>query len=355
MHQIGIFVGEHGKWAFLHDIYADISARYKTVIFKETAYKTPLFSGRINRWATERLMRTILRESNVSFFDWASELLVPASHLPKTGAIITRLHSYELYVWAPKVNWDHVDKVILVSQHMHRKFIELYPNHAHKAEVVDNGVVLDKFTPPAQRDFKLRLGMLCNIHPVKRIYETILSIYGLKQQGYQPHLTIAGGRWADGYFDDYLVSIQRLIEKLGLQNDVALVGFVKDTAAWLQTIDLFISNSYWEGQQVALVEAMAAGCYCLAHNCDGAEEVVPAEQLFLTDAELQQKVIEYANLPVAIKQQRHDQMRAIACSKFDAEDQKAAIRRIFVEVAQTYHKKTSPVHQPHLIREAEGR
>ncbi len=107
---------------------------------------------------------------------------------------------------------------------MHRKFVELYPNHAHKAEVVDNGVALDKFTPPAQRDFKLRLGMLCNIHPVKRIYETILSIYGLKQQGYQPHLTIAGGRWADGYFDDYQVSIQRLIEKLGLQNDVALVG-----------------------------------------------------------------------------------------------------------------------------------
>lgn len=142
-----IFVGEHGKWAFLHDIYADISARYKTVVFKETAYKTPL-SGRMNRWATERLMRTILRESNVSLFDWASELLVPASHLPKTGAIITRLHSYELYVWAPKVNWDHVDKVILVSQHMHRKFVELYPNHAHKAEVVDNGVALDKFTPP---------------------------------------------------------------------------------------------------------------------------------------------------------------------------------------------------------------
>ena len=41
----------------------------KTVVFKETTYKTPLFSGRINRWATERQMRTILRESSVSFFD----------------------------------------------------------------------------------------------------------------------------------------------------------------------------------------------------------------------------------------------------------------------------------------------
>ncbi len=41
MNQIGIFVGEHGKWAFLHDIYADLNARYKTVVFQATAYKRP--------------------------------------------------------------------------------------------------------------------------------------------------------------------------------------------------------------------------------------------------------------------------------------------------------------------------
>ena len=62
-------------------------------------------------------------------------------------AIVTRLHSYELYAWAPEVNWDHVDKVILVSQAMKGKFDDLYPAHAHKTEVVYSASSIEKFKP----------------------------------------------------------------------------------------------------------------------------------------------------------------------------------------------------------------
>jgi len=200
---------------------------------------------------------------------------------------------------------------------------------------VYNGVSFDKFERPARRDFQFNLGMVCSIHPIKRIYETVILVHKLKKLGLKPHLHVAGGRWENGYFDDYYVAIGRAIEKLGLADDVTLHDHVEDTAGWLKQIDIFISNSYWEGQQVALLEAMAMGCYSLAHFWDGAEEVLPPENIFITEEELQEKIICYAQQSNEERDRRQAEMEAIAHDKFDAERQKAQIRGIIEETCQT--------------------
>jgi hypothetical protein len=38
------------------------------------------------------------------------------------------------------------------------------------------------------------------------------------------------------------------------------------------------------------MEAVASGCYCLSHDWDGADELLPAENLYLTDSQLRQSV-----------------------------------------------------------------
>ena len=93
MKKLGIFVGEKGNWSFFQDIYEDLCAHYRTEIFKEKVYNVPLLYGRLNRWAFREEMRSILRRNDLCFFEWASELLVPASHMPKYCPIVTRLHS----------------------------------------------------------------------------------------------------------------------------------------------------------------------------------------------------------------------------------------------------------------------
>ena len=335
MKTVGIFVGENGKWSFFKDIYDEIEAHYQTNIFEKKTFNTPLLSGRLNRWALYNGIRSTMQRSDVCFFEWASELLVYASHMSKYCPIVTRLHSYEVTFWASKINWDHVDKVILVSQSMRQRFSDLYPDHAHKTKVIYNGISLDKFRPPARRKFDFNIGMLCSIHPVKRIYEIIIMIYNLKKRGYQPHLYIGGGRWEGGYFDDYYYSIKSTIEKLGLDNDVTLSGHINNNISWLQNIDIFISNSYWEGQQVALLEAMATGCYCLSHFWDGVEEVLPPDNIYITEDELLMKIGEYYNLEDIERLRHQDQVRTIAGEKFDSERQKAEILAIIDEVGRT--------------------
>lgn len=326
--RVGILVGEKGNWTFFREIYADLASRYRTDVHRVRTYSTPLLHGRLNRWAFTNDIARTMRRNDVCFFEWASELLVPASAMPKCTRIVTRLHSYELYAWAPQVHWANVDRIILVSHAMARKFAALYPAHAHKLTVVYNGIELDRFAPPAARDFRFNIGMLCSIHPRKRIYEIVMLIHELKSRGYTPHLHIAGGRLHGGDLDEYYIALHQLVHKLNLTDDVTFYDHVSDTHRWLQMIDIFISNSYWEGQQVALLEAVAAGCFALSHHWDGAEEVLPAANLYLTEGELLAKLIAYSEQPARDRRMQQQQMRALAARLFDIEQTKEGIRNV---------------------------
>jgi glycosyltransferase involved in cell wall biosynthesis len=143
----------------------------------------------------------------------------------------------------------------------------------------------------------------------------ILCLYQLRKDGFPFTLSVAGE--FRNKAPRYAWAINSLIEKLGLSSYVDFPGYVNDVARWLRHVDIFVSNSYWEGQQVALLEAMASGCYCLSHCWAGAEEVLPAENIFVTDDELRSKLIAYAKLAEDEKHQAQARMRAITEEKFD--------------------------------------
>ena len=82
------------------------------------------------------------------------------------------------------------------------------------------------------------------------------------------------------------------------------------------------------------MEAMASARYVLSHQWDGAEELVPPEQLFLTSSQLNARILEYAGLSEAERRSRQAAMRARACELFDMEHIKSQIRTVIEEVAQ---------------------
>lgn len=331
MKKLGIFVGERGLWTFFKEIYADFSAHYETTIFEPKQYRLPLLSGRINDWTYRNGVRRILKRSDVCFFEWSSEMLEVASHMPKYASIVTRFHSFELAEWAYRINWNHVDRIIFVSEAIRRKFLAKYPKHADKTVLVYNAIPVDKFIP-IRRTFDFSLGMLCTVKPIKRVYETILMVKELHKKGYKPNLHIAGGPDQGNYEDRYYQAVRGLVKKLDLEEFVQFYDHVENPSAWLQKIDVFISNSWWEGLQTALIEAMASGCYCLSHFWDGAEEVLPMENIFIADSELVHHLISYAQLSIDERARRQKQMVDIARQKFNIEDKKVRLREIVESV-----------------------
>ena len=61
--------------------------------------------------------------------------------------------------------------------------------------------------------------------------------------------------------------LQEQINKLGLQDNAFLMGATNDVAKALQTADLFVLSSDYEGMPNALMEAMAAGVPCISTDC----------------------------------------------------------------------------------------
>ncbi len=294
---------------FLKPIERYLETRHKVERFVPHFAHIPVVGGTLNRRLLDRQLQRFLFDHDVTFFEWASSLLVRATHFPKSGPIVTRLHSVELATTASYIDWSKVDHTVVLSRSIQRKLTEIAPTGT-RIEVVPHGIDLRAFSP-VTRDFSHRLGMVCSLLPIKRIYETILCVYRLRQLGHPFTLRVAGEP-VPSRAPRYEWALRRLIEKLDLGEHVTLCGYIGDVPKWLSEIDVFLSNSYWEGQQVALLEAMASGCYCLSHFWDGVEEILPESNLYVTDRELTDKLIEYARSLDTEKMAAQQRMRMIA-------------------------------------------
>jgi glycosyltransferase involved in cell wall biosynthesis len=325
--KIGVAVGD--TWDFFHEIYDELCAHHETTLFKRRLIRAPFLYDRLNNYAFNKDLKTLLSQNDVVFFEWAGELLARASHLPKTSGIVTRLHRYEMYQWADHVNWDNVDKIVLVSEAKRNEFIQRFPAHQEKAVAVIGAISLEKFSfQPSP--YEGNIGILCHLSPRKRVYELILDFFELTRKNPNFHLHI-GGSTHPG-FDDYFIALQDLVRKLKLEKQVAFYGSVTNTQDWLHNIDIFVSNSYSEGLQVALMEAMASGCYCLSHHWAGVEDQLPPENLFYTGSELQGKILAFDKCSEEEKHKMRSTMRDVVEKRNDVNRSKRKIRELVEEV-----------------------
>jgi glycosyltransferase involved in cell wall biosynthesis len=327
--RIGIAIEE--TWAFFKEIEEELGKHHTTTLYEFQPVQTPFFSERINRYRLRKHWSSFLNANQVVFFEWASGLLASASHYPKTCGIVTRLHRYEFYQWVDKIEWDAVDRIILVSKAKQREFVRRFPSQADKITVIPEAILPEKFSLYPKK-FSGDIGILCHLTPRKRVYETILDFYELNKERKGFHLHIGGGEHV--LHQDYYLAMQTLVDRLDLRGSVTFHDKVSDPQSWYPRIDFFISNSYSEGLQVAPMEAMACGCYTLSHFWEGADELLPLENLFFTGSELRKKILEYCDLSEDEKEQKRQAMRAIVCEHFDLNRTKVEIRQIVEDVGR---------------------
>lgn len=72
----------------------------------------------------------------------------------------------------------------------------------------------------------------------------------------------------------YLKHLENVIEELGLQNNIHLLGWIDNVAPVFAAVDVFVSASRIEPFGLVIVEAMASGCAVIATKTDGATEII---------------------------------------------------------------------------------
>jgi glycosyltransferase involved in cell wall biosynthesis len=136
-----------------------------------------------------------------------------------------------------------------------------------KAPVKDRAELLRELGLP---DESLVLLNVARVSPQKGLLYAVRALPAILRQYPQTHLLSVGAttdpRWT--------AELKREAEALGVADNFHMLGAQANVVDFLRACDIFVFPSLYEGLGIALIEAMAAGCVCVATNTGPIPEVV---------------------------------------------------------------------------------
>lgn len=243
-------------------------------------------------------LRQLIQTENVSivhtFFEtsdlWAGAVAklsgcpVLVSSRRDMGILRTRKHEV-----AYRLMNRFFDRVLAVSDEVRSYCLSHDKIPMQRVETLYNGIDLrlETKSPEARRRFGISEGTpvistVANIRLVKGIDILIKATASVKEEFPNVIFLIAGGVLEPETF----ISLQRMVESLGLTKSVRFVGPLSDPYSVLRASDVFCLPSRSEGFSNALIEAMSCCLPCIATRVGGnAEAIEEGRNGFLVPSE----------------------------------------------------------------------
>lgn len=169
------------------------------------------------------------------------------------------LHDSELY--------SNFDYIVLLSENIRKKFIEIYPHLAKKTFVSANLMpeenIRAKAKPVAIKNstpiYFITIGRMGNEKEYPRLIRILKRLY---QKGYNFDWTIVGG-------GEEFQKIEKMINQADLSSIIHLTGALDNPFQRLAKADIFALLSSYEGLPNTIFEALILGIPVLATNVGG--------------------------------------------------------------------------------------
>jgi glycosyltransferase involved in cell wall biosynthesis len=272
--KIAFFCGLRGDTKFLADIYS----------FTERRFPVKFFEG-----DDVDQMYELMKWSDISWFEWCTNIAVEASKLPKVSKNIARLHRFEAYGdWPGQIQWENIDTLITVGNSFVKEaLLKQVPDIKNRTQLITipNGINLDKFKFIDRQHGKniacvgylnmrknpmLLLQCMQKLHYIDREYKLFFA-----------------GVFQNPMLEQY---IKHIVQTLGLTDVVSFDGWQEDINSWLEDKHYIVSGSMGESQGMGLMEGMACGLKPVIHNFPGADQIFPSEFLFNIAEEFCQQI-----------------------------------------------------------------
>lgn len=134
-----------------------------------------------------------------------------------------------------------------------------------------------------------------------------------------------------------LKKLQKISERLGIEEQVHFLGFIEDIRGLLKAADVFLFTSYQEGLPRSMMEAMASGLPCIASKIRGNVDLIrDGEGGYLINCEDIEGFAKAINTLAEDENKRKSMGRnnIKTIEKFDFEIVKKELSRIYSEVME---------------------
>ena len=194
--------------------------------------------------------------------------------LEGSGQAIQQRIKRELFKRIDQFLLNYTDRIICVCKSDYHKAIAAGVATLDRTSIVYNGIEIDKFSKRSNQQVARQI---FGLNPTEFIFGNVGRLH--EQKGHQfllqavakmtnrVRVTIVG----DGRLRDELVM---LAAKLEISDQISFLGARADINEFLSAIDVFVMPSLWEGQPIALLEALALGKPCIASAVDGIPEII---------------------------------------------------------------------------------
>lgn len=266
-----------------------------------------------------------MKWADICWFEWCDELVAYGSKLSlaEEKKIICRLHSYEAFTNYPSdVNWDNVDKLIFVGDHLRNFILDNFSIEKDNTVVISNGVCHAKWSFEERKPgfniayagyINYKKGPMLLLHTFKAIFD--------KDNRYK--LFIAGE------FQDHrdVLYFQQMIKEFGMEKNIIFQGWQDNLDKWLEDKNYILCTSILESQNMSIMQAMAKGIKPIIHNFVGAKNIYPNSLIWNTINE----AIDMITSKEYYSQQYCDYIK----NNFEMEDRIEEIKTLLVNINET--------------------
>ena len=170
-----------------------------------------------------------------------------------------------------KAAYQSYDQVVCVSKAVEQVMKDLYS--LHQTTTIYNPIDTDVILHGAKQPFNITPSSSFKIVTVGRL---------VQQKGFDRLIRIVGKLWRNGKNVELFIigggferkKLERIIQEEKLENQVHLMGFLKNPYALMAKMDLFVCSSRAEGYSLAIAEAMTLGLPVVSTNCAGPKELL---------------------------------------------------------------------------------